>query len=62
MGDGDRTSRLFASNDGNSGYSKDFLGQVNYIDSNSPDYIASTNNAWSRTTVNVGKADRGKEA
>ena len=36
VGDGNRSSRAFASNDDNSGYSKDFLDSVNYIDSNAP--------------------------
>ena len=61
IGEGNRSSRAFASNDDMSGYSGDFLKSVNVVDSNSADYIGHANNASSRTSVDVSKADRGDE-
>jgi len=62
IGDGRRDSRHHSDADEMSGYSKNFLSQCNVINSDDPDYAGNADTAAQRTTVDVGRANRGKES
>lgn len=62
-GDGSREGRNHSDVDANSGYSKNFLDSVNLIDSRDPDYAGSASGAKpERNSVDVSRADRGRES
>jgi hypothetical protein len=61
IGDGQKGGQHHADGDSNSGYSKNFLNNCNVITPDDSDYAGDSSNIWERTSVDVSKADRGKE-